>query len=193
MTKTTKYTLISFGFVALYLILNSLPSTIKSLKTAKAIENSEIIDSAGQVENGLKQGTWKYFDKLGRTQKIQTFRNDTLHGEEKFFDNEGELGLHRFYAMGVMVDTSKFFVGGWLNSIEYRDSNGVLQGEFRVLSENTVRQIGYYKDDKFHGTFRTFHEEAGKVKELYFYDEGEKTGTWVYFDEQGDTIKTEKY
>jgi hypothetical protein len=193
MTKTTKYTLISLGFVALYLLLKSLPSTIQTLKTAKEMEDSEIVDSVGQVQNGLKQGTWKYFDRLGRTQKIQTFKNDTLHGEEKLFDNEGELGLHQFYKMGTLVDTSKFFVGGWLNSIEYRDSNGVLQGEFRVMLEQKLVQIGNYKDGEFHGTFKTFHEKTGKMKELYFYDEGGKTGTWVYFDEQGDTLRTENY
>lgn len=193
MTKTTKYTLISLGFIAFYLILNSLPSTIQSLKTAKEIEDSEIIDSIGQTQNGLKQGTWKYFDRLGRTAKIQNFKNDTLHGEEKLFDSEGKLGLHNFYKMGVMVDTSKFYRGGWLNSIEYRDSNGVLQGEFRVLTEQRVIQIGNYKDGKFHGTFKTFDDETGKIKELYFYNEGEKTGTWVYFGNQGDTLRIETY
>ena len=193
MTKTTKYTLISLGFVALYLILNSLPSTIQTLQTAKEMEDSEIVDSVGQSQLGLKQGTWKYFDRLGRTQKIQTFKNDTLHGEEKLFDKEGELGLHRFYKMGTLFDTSKFFVGGSLNSVEYRDSNGVLQGEFRVLIEHRVIQIGNYKDGEFHGTFKTFYEETGKIKELYFYDEGDKIGTWLYFDEQGDTLRTEKY
>lgn len=143
--------------------------------------------------SGQKQGTWKYYDRFGRIAKIQNFKNDILHGEEKLFDSYGKLGLHRHFAMGVLVDTSKFYVTGNINSIEYRDSSGLLQGEFRVIVDGMLVQKGYYQDGRFHGTFKEFSEKSGQITQLYHFKVGQKSGTWVCFTEAGDTSKTETF
>jgi len=82
---------------------------------------------------------------------------------------------------------------GKLNLIEYRDYKGMKQGEYRVYVNDSLSNIGNYLDNKFHGDFISYDYRTGKIKKIYQYEFGDKIGYWIYLNENGDTLKIEKF
>ena len=188
--KKFKIPLLTIFFIGLYLSTVYGPSFIESAIRRHERYDSEISDSTGHIIAGKREGVWKHFDRKGRLRRIQEFKSDTLNGKDFFYDSNGNPKLFQFYYKGVLVDTSKFFVDGWLNYSEYRDSNGVLQGDFKTFVKGVKVQEGNYKDGEYHGTFKTYYQETGQVKEIYFYENGEETGTWKFYDKAGNLERT---
>jgi len=152
-------------------------------------ENLKKTKLSGLVENNLKQGEWKSHFETGELAEIKNFINDTLNGYHIVYEKNGEFKLLEKYNMGIQIDTFKLFSSGKLNLIEYRDSLGRLQGEFRVYVDGQISQIGHKLNDEFHGEFRSFDLKTGKLSEMYEYTKGEKSGKWIYLNTEGDTIK----
>jgi antitoxin component YwqK of YwqJK toxin-antitoxin module len=152
-------------------------------------ENFQKTEPKGLTKNELKQGEWKSFYKTGEIAEIANYKNDTLNGLHVIYEKNGKLKLYEKYNMGVKVDTFKMFVNGELNLIKKRDSIGKLQGEFRVYVDGKISQEGNYKNNKFHGEFKSYDLNTGKLSEIYEYENGVKSGKWIYLDSRGDTIK----
>jgi antitoxin component YwqK of YwqJK toxin-antitoxin module len=172
MKKVLKYILIALGFVIAF-------NLIKNFKYIKwEIEDAkwQTTGFEGETENGLKQGEWKNYFKNGNIAEIVNYKNDTLDGDRIGYTPTGGFSVIEKYNMGVKVDTYKLYSGGKLNLIEYKDSSGLLQGEFKVYVDDSLSQIGYYLDDKFHGDFISYDYRTGEIKNIYQYEYGVKTG-----------------
>lgn len=183
---------IAFVFIILFWYLNGVPERTKLARVRKMAWDAQVVDSVGTLENGLKEGKWEFKDRRNRLVRIEHYKQDTLNGEALHYDSNGDLRSQRFYYNGIVVDTSKVFSGGELNYIEYHDSTGLGQGEFKVFNKGVTIQIGHKKDNKFHGENRTFHFN-GALKAIEKYEHGEKVGTWYSFSENGDTTGVIQY
>lgn len=177
------------AFLVLCLLIISCSSSVQ----VDNEEEWERDNPQGKSERGMKQGEWTTLFTNGNVAEIVNYKNDTLHGVTIHFTPTGDTSLYEKYKMGIKVDTFKLFSNGKLNLIEWRDSLGLQQGEFRVYLEDSLSQIGHYLNDQFHGQFKFYDYKTGKIKEEYEYTNGVKSGKWIYYNENGDTLKVEKY
>lgn len=189
MIRKTKYILITDGFVIIFLLIKNFDDIKRGFERTKL----DTTGFTGKTENGLKQGEWKNYYKNRNLAEIENYLNDTLNGTRIKYTSNGEYNLIEKYKMGIKVDTFKMYSQGKLNLIEYRDSLGMKHGEFRVYVNDSMSQIGNYLNNKFHGDFISYYYKTGKIKQIYQYEFGEKIGNWIYLNENGDTLKIEKF
>lgn len=77
-----------------------------------------------------------------------------------------------------------------------QSNNPVLEVEGQLVKatyfhENgKVHQVGYFKDGKLDGIWRSF-EVDGSVKTIAVYKEGQKVGKWLYFSDSVCTIEVD--
>ena len=178
--------------IGIYIIFSSLKNfDFKHFFSKK--ENFNKTEIKGLLKNNLKYGEWKKFFKTGEIYEIKNYLNDTLNGIHIVYEKDGKLKLSEKYRKGIKVDTFKLYSNGELNLIEFRDSLGKLQGEFRVYENGKISQIGHKKNGEFHGKFEFYDSKSGKLVEISEYDNGEKSGKWFYLNHKGDTIETMEY
>ena len=156
-------------------------------------ENFSKTEIKGLLKNNLKYGEWKSFFETGEIYEIKNYLNDTLNGIHNIYEKNGKLKLSEKYRKGIKIDTFKLYSNGELNLIEFRDSLGELQGEFRIYENGKISQIGNKKNGEFHGKFEFYDTKTGKLVELSEYKNGEKSGKWVYLNNKGDTIRKIEY
>jgi antitoxin component YwqK of YwqJK toxin-antitoxin module len=70
-----------------------------------------------------------------------------------------------------------------------RDSQGRKVGLW--IEENGLKEI-YYKDGLRHGIYKSYYRKNGKLEGLGECENGNKTGTWYYFDEESHLVGIEK-
>tara|TARA_B110000908_G_scaffold99061_1_gene117004 strand:+ start:74 stop:646 length:573 start_codon:yes stop_codon:yes gene_type:complete len=147
----------------------------------------------GLIENNLKQGEWKSNFETGELAEVINYKNDTLNGIHIVYEKNGGFKLYEKYHKGINIDTFKLYSSGKINILEFRDSIGLLQGEFKLFDNGKISQIGNNKDGEFHGKFEFYDSKSGKIIKQYEYTNGEKSGEWLYFNLKGDTIRKVNY
>lgn len=151
--------------------------------------DNEKVGFTGKIENDLKQGKWEDYFKNGKLAEIKYYKNDSLNGRRIVYTIDGDTILVENYKMGVKIGLHKFYSGGKLNLIEFRDSLGLRQGEFKIFNNGTLVQKGNYHNNEFHGDFVKYDRKTGQITEKYKYFNGVKSGETTYFDINGDTLK----
>ena len=116
-----------------------------------------------QIEENFTGKVIKKY-KNGQVKSIENFKNGKLNGEFKEFFENGNLSQ-----IGS-------FKNGDLESIKVFYENGRLKFE-QNLKERKGKYRGYYPNRQL--------EEEGEVFQ------GEETGLWKYYDEEGNLLKTE--
>ncbi len=123
------------------------------------------------MTDGKTNGVVKSYYANGKIDKEKGFKDGQEHGVEKHYDwQTGECIREHFYEKGLQQGAQKSRISG---SADY----------WRV--EN-------YKNGGLHGAY-TEHYMNKKPRVLGNYENGAKTGKWMYFHENGDTIKIETY
>ena len=128
--------------------------------------------SEGVYNNGLKVGLWRNYDRgVGTLISEINYKEGTPNGK-----------FTRYYQNGNL---SK-------RGIQYTVNNGsvhyVFDGMFEEFySEGALSQITNYDMGKRSGSFQSYHK-SGVIKQKGDYVNNLKTGEWVYFDSDGDTI-----
>jgi uncharacterized protein len=133
---------------------------------------------------GLKQGVWKTYYGNGRVRTEANYRDDTMEGVYKEYDENGNIQLLLEYANGVLVqktDTAEL-------EIEIRN---------QVDEDGNVVYSGSYRKNIPVGIHRVF-DKTGAVINAYLYNdsgvklgegiitnEGKKEGDWQYFNNDG--------
>ena len=150
-------------------------------------------DLKGQTINGLRQGEWRSYFSNGQLAEVKTFKNDTLNGVHIEYTPDGKFQIQEAFYMGTKIDTFKLYSNGNLNLLEYRDSTGMRQGAIKVFVDNSLSQVGHYRDNKMHGEWKLYNPKNQRLKRIYEYTNGIKSGEWIYFNSDGDTTKVEEY
>lgn len=132
-------------------------------------ENGEI-KSICQMENGLKNGVERHYDKNGFLWLETHFKDGKKNGVETtfYFRNKG-------------VYSSQSFVDGIANGdlIHYYDSGA-------------VKTITPYLNGVANGNQQWFYEDGALMGEIS-YKNGLRDGEAIWFSENGDTKNTHQY
>lgn len=116
-------------------------------------------------ENGVRNGKWKWYDHHHRVIRIETYSNDTLHGQSRSYrheNSEAPTCTEGVYAKGVQV-------GEWL---EWRG-----KGAIREEGEGRWQKTGkFYCDAKGRKRIRHYlHPNEQVAVELHMSLEGQDT------------------
>lgn len=169
--------------------------------------------------NGDKDGEWQEYDESGQLIWEGNYRTNERHGIWKFYQNQNierienyESGLpsgewRSFFPDGGLAQKSnytagkphgeweEYFSGGQLK-MRKNYVYGSLTGDFVAYSESgKLLEQGKYGDYATAGLrvgdWLEFYPD-GRPKSKGEYLEGQKTGVWIYWDENGKKHK-EKY
>jgi uncharacterized protein len=134
--------------------------------------------------NGVKQGNWvEYFDN-GKVKSEKNYRNDTINGYSKEFNEKGDLVV------------SLLYVNGNLKQIENKDSFS-LEERNEFYENGKVKRQGFYRKDTPVGIHKFYDENGNIIRADIFNDkgiivstgllteDGKKEGLWNNFYEDG--------
>lgn len=109
---------------------------------------------------------------------------DKLHGTQEKWNDNGSLVSVTNYKNGKMDGLHEIVTKFGKETVYYRNDkkNGPLRVYLGDDKTPTVEQM--FKDDKFHGTCREWHEN-GKLSEESHYYEDKPTGTWKRWNDEG--------
>lgn len=147
----------------------------------------------GFYKDGLKDSCWRYYEN-GTKIREENYIMDTLNGKALTWYSSEQLHSEAMYRHGKMVGIFKiWYPNGQLNSLSNHDSIGIEDGEYKIFYETgNVKQTGNVKKGAFHDTWIEYYEN-GQKENIKIYDNDIKTGKWIYFNEEGDTIRIEEY
>ena len=123
--------------------------------------------SEGLIIDGQKQGEWKYWDKSGNLEMIINYQNGLKHGDFSSF-HQNKINSYAFYTH----DTATHII------LFYPNEKKLTEKYFKHGKIDSVA-LSWFRN----GNLQLFEE----------YDEGEKTGLWYEFNQEGDTISIKSY
>ena len=131
----------------------------------------------GTYAMGLKNGVWKAFDREGRPRGVEHWRNGQRNGPAQVMQDGGAM-------LSEGQFTSWHDAGEWtMVPAEAGGGSGIPPGMV-----GPGRRPGAKPDAPMRRELRN-----QPMKEVGEYTAGVKDGTWRYFDEQGNTIRTERW
>lgn len=126
------------------------------------------------------------------------YKNGKLHGECRFYDENGILLQRVFYKNDMLNGPMEIYENGILNSITYYENNQKNGCEIIYSLDNHLPQImNFYENDSLHGAVITYHEN-GQIAQYQIYIQGIKHGIFrSYYAngillEEGEFIKDKK-
>lgn len=146
----------------------------------------------------------------GTLKEEYSIHNDKFHGQYKAFYPDGSPHALGEYRKGKMIGVWKYsYPDGKVESIQKFDDGKAISIDFwdkygnQVIKNGTgvakqyspsgqIESIMSYKNNVFHGKCETWYPNGIKATELY-YENGKPMGTWHYWNENGELIKTEKH
>lgn len=149
----------------------------------------------GQMINGKKNGKWKFWYEDGTIMAIESYKNGILDGLSEFFYENGQLKDSASYNMGKVIGQVKaWHENGQLNSIVTYDDKGKMNGLTWIWQENGILlQEGCFKNDQMDGEWKDYYYSSGRIRMKHHYINGKQVGKWIYFRQNGDTLKVEQY
>ncbi|RPH31200.1 MAG: toxin-antitoxin system YwqK family antitoxin [Bacteroidales bacterium] len=138
------------------------------------------------IRKGKFTGKYKAFYQDGKPHAIGEYRKGKMTGLWQYYYSDGK------------TQSIQKFTNGKATSIDFWDKDGtqVIKDGTGVAklydSSGLIESIMSYKDNVFHGKCETWFPNGIKATELY-YEDGKPKGTWRYWNENGELIKTEKY
>ncbi|MFA5328476.1 MAG: hypothetical protein WC384_11855 [Prolixibacteraceae bacterium] len=138
------------------------------------------------MRNGKFVGKYKALYENGKPQAVGQYEKGLMSGVWQYYYPSGSIQSIQKYEEGKVV------------SLDYWDTNGG-----QVIKDGTgvarhyypsgqIESIMSYKDNVYHGKCETWFPNGLKASES-FYENGKPVGTWKYWDEYGELIKTEEY
>lgn len=166
--------------------------------------------SQGEMERGLKTGSWIYFNAEGDTTHLVDFKEGKLHGLLKAFYSNGELKEEKTFANDELNGPFRaYFPDGAIRTIEsykngkgdgsgkryyphgeleyeYTQKEGLLVDSFKSYYSNGQLKDEYTLNDKGkkHGQ-RKQYMDNGQLSILQHYDDGQLDGSYESFHWNG--------
>jgi antitoxin component YwqK of YwqJK toxin-antitoxin module len=168
--------------------------------------------------NGKKNGPYKEFFDNGSIKKIENYSSGKLHGKQEEMYTNGDYKSVRWYNAGIPSQTHSFFFengnletqmsfengklhgknilfysSGLLNEIQFF-FNGKPHGRsIKFFADEKVQYIRFYHFGKKIGTFREFHSNGELRVKFRYNKKGEKTGSILVYDENGQGVSRYQY
>lgn len=207
----------SFAFVGFQLV--SKGKMFRTSLFAKYDSTAYSEDLTGLIEAQVSEVDYtKYLDTMGYLIKIPEKLSDGKYVE--YFDDANKITKLEGNIVKAKADGMwrTYYESGNIKST-FTYENGRIEGVgffYYDDTENTLRAEVIFKDDKLNGLYKEYHENGARKSNLtyedgkkqgsvnYFYKTGviqiegtfsdnQKYGKWVYYDENGNKIATEKY
>jgi antitoxin component YwqK of YwqJK toxin-antitoxin module len=154
------------------------------------------IKEEGFYIDGFKEKLFKEYFSDGTTLKSETpYTRGKINGLVRAYFNNGKIEQEKGYKDGIEHGIEKrynFDTGACETSCQYQ--NGKLQGEEvrQMTGTNNYSETKNYEKGILHGAYScTFLN--GKPYKKGAYIEGKKTGQWIQFRDNGDTVSVETY
>ncbi|TKG87911.1 hypothetical protein EYV94_27865 [Puteibacter caeruleilacunae] len=142
----------------------------------------------------------------GTLKEEYSMRNGKFIGKHRAYYEDGTLRTIGQHKNGRMSGTWHYYPDGSIQKLEkgktvsanYWDFNGV-----HVVKNGTglvktyypsgqIESIMSWKDNVYHGKCVTWSPEGVKTTKVFF-EKGKPVGTWKYWNEHGELIKTQEY
>ncbi len=171
-----------------------------------------------EFKNGQKNGQYILYNDNGNIKEIGKYTNELLDSNVVAFYKNGNKKYEFYYEMGIKKGKSvTYFSNGNIEQSSFI-VNGVPEGLVETYYEaGNIRQKAYYKDGFRHGPYERYHLTGIKAEESYYYqgymdsvsyfwdnvfgtklkqeyyNKGKKEGTWINFNQFGDTLSVYNY
>ena len=150
-------------------------------------------DVVANYKKGFLDGEYLEYFPDGSIQKQTSYKNGVISGESKEFYENGKLRQKITFKNGIPTSPLETF---------HPDGKKALIREFSPRSDLASRELHYHPNGQLKmeitflqglesGEVQVFRED-GSLEEVRFYQRGIPTGTWEYYDESGELIRTEK-
>jgi antitoxin component YwqK of YwqJK toxin-antitoxin module len=145
----------------------------------------------GDLVNGRKEGTWKFFYPDGSLMAVETYREGSLNGKSVNYFPDGIISSIENWKEDLQEDSAWYFHRNGKIFRKGRYEQGVYQGEWLAWFPNgTLEQKGGYLDGLPHGPYLNWFEN-GFLKEEGFYFSGRKEGQFIfYFPDREGRVQT---
>ena len=168
----------------------------------------------GHYTNGKKDGAWEFGKKDGNKIRTEEYANDDKIKETIYYNDGSSIEVVRELKNGKKNGWERkydFREGTLTSEIYYRDgvvssntgNSGSASGNSSGLAKQTKQvsssdgiyiQTFYQNNGKYEGEYAEQWVEGDKaMKTKGQYQNGKKTGLWVYFDSYGNKQKEESY
>jgi antitoxin component YwqK of YwqJK toxin-antitoxin module len=144
-------------------------------------------------DNGKKSRTVTYFPN-GKKMAEGLYIDEARDSLWRFYSEyDGELVSDEFYIHGVKNGVAKnYYAGDGIAELSTWN-NGMMNGDWeQFYSDGKLKLKGNYREGLRDGAVRTYYI-SGQVMMEGKYIMGDPEGTWIYFDEKGDTTRIENY
>lgn len=168
------------GSIRIYGLLNDKESSLVGNLYAYYDQGNLQLET--ELDNeGMKNGVFKKYDYFTRNLiEYSEYKNNELHGAQKFYYTSGELEQTRTYKNGKMVDTVYNYYRGGQLADKIAVNNDMRDGASTTFFENgTLESVTNYKEGTINGDHKSYHTNGQIQTELTVKDgllEGVKKG-----------------
>jgi len=143
-------------------------------------------------EQGLEQGTWKYFYPDGKLKTEKNYKDGKIHGLYKEFNTKGNLVLAMKYENGLLVEENVEDDEDIEIRNEYNEQNRlVYSGPYRQNTPVGIHR--YYHPDGEVVDAKIYNNEGKVISEGIIDDEGKRHGQWIDYYTSGEKRAEGKY
>lgn len=180
----------------------------------RTFHDNMVAHTEGKYKNDKKDGYWKEFDRQGNLVETLKYEMGILVPDpieltkidirKKYHPNAQvksvgsylkgvEEGVHRFYTIEGVVESSKIYRNGKVVGEGVVDPEGRRQGDWvEYYDTGEVRSRGKYKDNRREGRW-IFYYKDGKVEQEGDYRKGIPDGDWKWTHRNGATWREEVF
>ncbi len=162
----------------------------------------DILLETGNLKEGQKDGTWKYYDTKGRLIKEELFENKQLvshvnspPGENSvmFLDLEEKNGLYHLNNKLFSGKAYQYFPESYGYRVRFANLiNGLRHGEeVEIYTSGKIAEMGVNISGNKDGAWLSFHY-SGDTAAVEHYLKGEQTGEWRKYGNNGK-LHEQKY
>ncbi|HSH52304.1 MAG TPA: hypothetical protein VK982_11335, partial [Bacteroidales bacterium] len=162
----------------------------------------------GYYKNDKKTGKWIFYFPNERVKQTGTYSNGKLSGSWKWYYKNGQLRKEEFYIYGLpdgesieysdsgTVITEGIYIQGEKEGIWNYDIGDQTETGKYIMGLKDGKWYRYYKSNDelaYEGLFlqgsrdgkHVYYYPNGNVKEIQYYETGQKVKSWAKYDENG--------
>jgi antitoxin component YwqK of YwqJK toxin-antitoxin module len=157
------------------------------------IDSKGALTSMAFYRENLLEGISRQYGRAGKPIWEKNYKADKLHGRARIYYDGGILQEDSWYKNGLRDSVAVWYDTKTQKIAENHYREGRLEGPaLTFYASGQVKSEKYYLSDNLNGPIKEFFED-GTVQMTGLYENGQKHGTWQYFDPQGKPVRSEKY